>query len=179
MPRWITWLLAVYCLARLCVGGYTWVTRETTVTRLTEDWYQVSRVDKAGEWLITREGPQGREQARVRLIAVREPDDREGQLQFEAARRLGQHWAADRWLGARVRIELGRRQIDRDGVFLVTAWDGDLTVQEILVGGGWLVPDAHPSNLPSLARRLRQATDAARAAGRGVWAGQLVAQRPL
>jgi endonuclease YncB( thermonuclease family) len=173
-------LAAVYLFLRTATTLYAYWNRDTTVSRLRETEYTITQVMSPHEWIIEREDAGNVERAKVRLLAVRipRPEELDGtQRDWDVVRATDQ--VRHRWHGKRVRIELGRRQLARDGTLLISAYAGETNVQEQLVRAGWLLEESASEDLPGLVRQLKSAQQHAQQAGVGFWRHQLVEQPSL
>lgn len=143
----------------------------STVDRLIEADYSVIDIPTPFEIVLAREDETGnREQARVRLLGIRQPWQWNHDLE---------QWRSDtrnaiaEWIGdSPIHVRLSRRQVSDDGVLLAHLQRDDVLLSDHLVRQGWMTVDANIDPSDGAIRALYRAEDEARLAARGIWSGR-------
>ena len=139
---------------------------------LAEGQYEVTRVESADLLELRRarrsgDGAAARRSVRVRLLGVAAGDDSANSPVASRAR----NWMQDRLSAGTCRLEFDKRRLDGEGAFLAYVFAGDSLLNEELVRAGLARAEAKPDDSSQIARRIARAETEAKAARRGVWAG--------
>lgn len=105
------------------------------------------------------------DRTKVRLIGVDSPERGQGRIARRASAALARLLPA----GRPVILETDVTMTDRYGRALAWVWAGDSLVNELMVREGWALRFTVPPNVKYV-ERLGVAEQAARRAGRGLWA---------
>lgn len=108
-------------------------------------------------------------QARVRLLGIDTPETVKPNHPIEPWGPEAAAFTRDFLAGGRAELRLDRRRKDRYDRFLAYVYVEDRMLNEELVRAGLARASHYPGDSPQIARRLRQAEEAARQARRGLW----------
>jgi len=131
---------------------------------LEEGFHQVRRVVD-GDTLLMESG------ARVRLQGINTPETVKEDSPVEAWGPEASQFTKDfvRRANSRIRLTFGLERKDRYDRFLAFVWDGDVMLNEELVRAGLAEARLDYRYSGTMKRRLAQAQEEARRAGRGIW----------
>lgn len=162
--RWrlVYYAVAVFALVRL--GCVSFLPPTKRLVALTPGQYAVRQVDGVCVLNLAEVGEEpGDESFDVRIIGI-------GPLTSNGAwRRLTREACAEICGDRLVRIRLDKRRIDSDGVWLAHVYVDDELLSYLMVERGMAAVSSHPSDSPSVIRRLEKAQAYAQQNRIGFW----------
>ncbi len=170
-PAWYrrrgTAVIALVLAALVLIRWWQRDPRRLPPENLSEGTYRVERVVDGDTLLLAN-------RARIRLQGVDTPETKKPDHPVEPfgpeAAEFTRRFIAEG--SGTVRLQFDRERVDKYGRFLAYVWVGDRMLNEELVRAGLATAETGFRYSATMKTRFRRAEDEAKAAGRGIWAGE-------
>jgi endonuclease YncB( thermonuclease family) len=169
--------LIALVVGRWLLNSYLRSTPPESDAALVEGPCEVVRVLEGPMLLVRQKSPHAETTVtrRVRLIGIETQANRSADLSESPS---AERFLEDAIDGREVRLQFDKRRVDREHNWLAYVYAGETLLNERLLEEGLARLHEYPGDSASIAKRLRGAEAKAKAAGRGLWSGQLVTKDP-